>query len=367
MEDHNYRLKWNEFENNLSVSFQELREDKDFFDVSLVCDDTQLQAHKLILSACSPFFKNLLKSHPHQHPLIYLRGIKARELQQVLNFMYLGEVSVDQQDLTSFLLVSQDLKVKGLTKNKSETSSSTVGNNNNISKQKAAAAKIKMNGNTADNDSLTGSPAFKKRKLTAVQQHQPSPPPSALSQHHISSDVAAEAPEESRVEAKDSDIVFEKKEECLEPPQLAVGKVFENQNGFKNLSDGEDDPMGMKDVLDDEEEYELGEWEAQTNSFAVEKMTIPPDMAPEERKELIKEHIIKHVSGMYQCLKCGYESSYNTTIKRHVEARHFSTPGVACDYCHVVCKTSNALTTHKSKFHQIAKQDKQDRIEILNQ
>ena len=60
---------------------------------------------------------------------------------------------------------------------------------------------------------------------------------------------------------------------------------------------------------------------------------------------------MKHVNGMYQCLKCGYESGYNTTIKRHVEARHFTSPGVPCDQCHVVCKTSNALTTHKSKFH----------------
>lgn len=359
MEDHNYRLKWNEFENNLSVSFQELRENNDFFDVSLVCDDTQLQAHKLILSACSPFFKNLLKSHPHQHPLIYLRGIKARELEQVLNFMYLGEVSVDQQDLTSFLLVSQDLKVKGLTKNKSETSS--VGNNNNISKAKSAG-KIKVNGNGVDNDSLTGSPALKKRKLTAVQ-HQPSP---GSQPHLITQEVAKEAPDVNSVDVQDTDIVVHKNEEFIEPPQLAVGKLHENHNGLKNLSDGEDDPLGMKDVLDDEEEYELGEWEAQANSFPVDKIAIPPEMALEERKELIKEHIIKHVSGMYQCLKCGYESGYNTTIKRHVEARHFSTPGVACDYCHVVCKTSNALTTHKSKFHQTAKQDKQDRIEILN-
>ena len=67
--------------------------------------------------------------------------------------------------------------------------------------------------------------------------------------------------------------------------------------------------------------------------------------------DLIKEYIMKHANGIYQCMKCGYESSYNTTIKRHVEARHFTTPGVPCDLCHVVCKTSNALTTHRSKFH----------------
>ena len=63
-------LRWNDFENNISNSFRELRDDKDFFDVTLACDDHQLQAHKIIVSACSPFFKSVLKKNPHPHPLI---------------------------------------------------------------------------------------------------------------------------------------------------------------------------------------------------------------------------------------------------------------------------------------------------------
>ena len=53
----NFCLKWNDFESNISVAFRELREDKDFFDVTLACDDDQIQAHKVILSACSPFIQ----------------------------------------------------------------------------------------------------------------------------------------------------------------------------------------------------------------------------------------------------------------------------------------------------------------------
>ena len=48
-------LKWNDFENNISVAFRELRDDKDFFDVTLACDDEQIQAHKVILSASGTF------------------------------------------------------------------------------------------------------------------------------------------------------------------------------------------------------------------------------------------------------------------------------------------------------------------------
>jgi len=112
-------LRWNDFETNISVAFRELREEKDFFDVTLACDDSQIQAHKVILSACSPFFRNVLRRNPHQHPLLYLKGVKYKELLSVLNFMHMGEVNVAQEELNSFLAVAEDLRVKGLTQNNS--------------------------------------------------------------------------------------------------------------------------------------------------------------------------------------------------------------------------------------------------------
>jgi len=118
-------LRWNDFETNISSAFRELRDDKDFFDVTLACDDEQIQAHKVILSACSPFFRNVLRRNPHQHPLLYLKGVKYTDLQSVLNFMYHGEVNVAQEELNSFLAVAEDLRVKGLTQNQSGSSSRT--------------------------------------------------------------------------------------------------------------------------------------------------------------------------------------------------------------------------------------------------
>jgi len=108
-------LRWNDFESNISGGFLELREDKDFFDVTIACDEDQVQAHKLILSACSPFFKSVLKRNTHQQPWLFLKGVKFSNLLSVLDFMYHGEVNVAQEDLDSFLSVAEDLKVKGLT------------------------------------------------------------------------------------------------------------------------------------------------------------------------------------------------------------------------------------------------------------
>eukprot|EP00091_Calanus_sinicus_P021451 TRINITY_DN6361_c0_g2_i1.p1 TRINITY_DN6361_c0_g2~~TRINITY_DN6361_c0_g2_i1.p1 ORF type:complete len:107 (+),score=16.34 TRINITY_DN6361_c0_g2_i1:189-509(+) len=94
MESDKFCLRWNDFETNISAAFRELRDDKDFFDVTLACDDEQIQVHKVILSACSPFFRNILRRNPHQHPLLYLKGVKHSDLQSVLHFMYQWGVNV---------------------------------------------------------------------------------------------------------------------------------------------------------------------------------------------------------------------------------------------------------------------------------
>ena len=114
MSSEKFCLRWNDFERNISAAFKDIREDKEFFDITIACEDEQLQAHKVILSACSPFFKNVLRRNQHQHPLLYLKGVSYRDMEAVLNFMYHGEVNVAQDDLNSFLQVAEDLRVKGI-------------------------------------------------------------------------------------------------------------------------------------------------------------------------------------------------------------------------------------------------------------
>ena len=110
-----FSLKWNDFKTTVSQSFGILREEKEFFDVTLVSDDErQIPAHKLVLSACSDFFKSILRNNSHSHPLLYLSGIHSTNLSLILDYIYQGEVQIYQEHLDSFLEVAQKLKIEGL-------------------------------------------------------------------------------------------------------------------------------------------------------------------------------------------------------------------------------------------------------------
>ena len=109
-------LKWNDFKENVSSSFGSLRDDTDLTDVTLACEDgQQVEAHKVILSAASPFFQNIFKINKHAHPLVYMRGIKFGDLVAIIDFLYLGEANIYQENLDDFLKIAEELKLKGLT------------------------------------------------------------------------------------------------------------------------------------------------------------------------------------------------------------------------------------------------------------
>ena len=108
-------LKWNDFQANVASSFKKLKDEKDFFDVTLVTEDDQfVSAHKVVLSASSEFFKNILRKADHSKPMIYLNGVDFKMLSQVIDYIYEGETNIFQEDLDNFLGIAQMLKIEGL-------------------------------------------------------------------------------------------------------------------------------------------------------------------------------------------------------------------------------------------------------------
>ncbi|KAF5306987.1 hypothetical protein FQR65_LT07210 [Abscondita terminalis] len=115
VDDQQFCLRWNNFQANITSQFETLRDDEDFTDVTIACEGQQLQAHKIILSACSPLFKELFKSNPCPHPIIFMRDVEAQHIVALMEFMYAGEVNVAQAQLSNFLKTAESLKIRGLT------------------------------------------------------------------------------------------------------------------------------------------------------------------------------------------------------------------------------------------------------------
>jgi len=273
-------LKWNDFEANISHAFRDIRDAKDFLDVTLVCEeDEQLQAHKVILSACSPFFRKILQRNPHQHPLLYLKGVKFADLQSVLNFMYHGEVNVAQDELNSFLAVAEELKVKGLTQNNSSSS-----NNTKTSPQPAKSSR------SADRET-SAPPAKRARPSTAMSSGSSTPaaipaPPIPQPDDDDDDDIQEVVPVKSEPRDGNSSVISSGGSAAIAAPS---GGVYAPQ-AVGNPPDGQQ-PMGDEDY-GDEGEYEdySGYGEGYDSSVMDPNMTGGVDGNKGSLKELCEEH-----------------------------------------------------------------------------
>ena len=110
-------VNWDDFRANSCNSINKLRVSGDFADVTLACEDgKEVEAHKFLLSAASPFFQNLLLKNTHPHPIIFMRGIDSPVLIAIVDFLYCGKVEMDPEYLEPFLAIAEELKLEGLLK-----------------------------------------------------------------------------------------------------------------------------------------------------------------------------------------------------------------------------------------------------------
>jgi len=299
MASEKFCLKWNDFEQNISFAFKELKDDKDFFDVTLACEDEeQVSAHKVILSACSPFFKNILRRNQHQHPLLYLKGVKYSDLQSVLNFMYHGEVNVAQEELNNFLSIAEELKVKGLTQ----------GNNGGSTKRSASP------------------PASKP--LSAKRPRPPDPirPPAPIVAPDADDDIQEVLPVKTEPSASSS------YSQIQEPEQ--------------HLATYEDDSYADYNQYDDQQEYDAGA----LVDFNASGLDGNKELILESIEEEISSKMFMNESKVWQCTECGRESKYKTDITRHVESLHIlDHPGYTCTFCGVTMKSRNSFRKHNCR------------------
>ena len=302
-------IQWNDFESHISTAFRDLRGDERFFDVTLAFDDGQLQAHKVILSACSSFFSRVLHRIIHEHPLLYLKGVKKAQLVSVLDFMYLGEVNVAQDELTSFLSVAGELQVKGLTE--ANNSSACKPDNHSIS-SRAANECLR----------LAVPPSLSK----PVQKSTPPVPVPTYSQQEQDTGL--------------NHLLNIKEEE----PASLMPLESQNHSGIATDPNGFEFDEGSRDVGRDYDTRMV-----EVNMSAAE--------GNEEMEALVQSYLersVDELTGRLQwlCRQCGKSHQNFGNLRDHIEAKHIEGPRLVCQLCLKSFKSSASLRMHKRRFHR---------------
>jgi len=346
MTSEKFCLRWNDFESNISGAFRELRDDKDFFDVTIACEDEQLQAHKVILSACSPFFRNILRRNQHQHPLLYLKGVKYTDLQSVLNFMYHGEVNVAQEELNSFLAVAEDLRVKGLTQNQ--------GNANPTSRQRAPSPPRTIKPRIIEHDPP---PAPKRPK-----QPQPGPqtfPPAAAPQSFIQDDDIQELPP-VKTEPRDTPAypppaIPTNHSTPLPEPQIPQHQIVQQDLSAEQY--GEEGAMGEYEDYGQygDTSYDEGQYSHTVATGDGGKGSI----SVEDRPMFLEQHIEKVLDErthkkQFMCTLCSKVHAQKIHCQNHLESIHFPDMFLySCSHCGKTFNGKNKLYVHVSLTHKV--------------
>jgi len=339
-------LRWNDFESNISVAFRELREDKDFFDVTLACDDDQIQAHKVILSACSPFFRSVLRKNPHQHPLLYLKGVKYADLLAVLNFMYHGEVNVAQEELNSFLAVAEDLRVKGLTQNNSSSSETKSSSNPPPSKPRPREPPERID---------TGPPRKRPRPPPPPAHHAPSSSQDNNRQSfHANNDDDDDIQEVVPVKSEPVSHTETNNTVAMAPPEepydagpghgavvdpgadnssMYGGDDYGDYGQYGSEADGSFDGSMMDASM-------AGSASADGNKALMEKV-----------RSLMGHAFDENFRKCHACKMCNFQARNSSNLRSHVEANHTKGQAYQCALCPEKKVTWQTFQAHVRRFH----------------
>jgi len=301
-------LAHNNFENNVKGILSELRRDRTFSDIQLVCDDDQgdavvLPAHKVILAGSSPFFSNLLRGLSHPQLALYLKGVPQKQMTLLLDFMYNGEVDVMQDDLDLFLNAAIDLKVQGFTPASPEQTSDDLTSTPDSMPRTPPPIQIThdrqhFHSRSPPSDDRSSRPPFQSPTS-------PSPVSDLLSP---SSSIAPDAETDPGVVVK------------TEPIEPSSSEIEERVSSRK--------PKDWSDL----------------------RMFITR-LANDEKGDSV-----------YSCNMCHQRSKWSSNLLRHVEVAHFNGAFKhTCSYCDKEFENKYRLDKHASEKHRAAQVEDADK------
>ena len=328
-------LRWNEFESNLGNALRDLRDNRDFFDLTLACDDAQeIQVHRVILSACSTFFRNILRRLPHHHPLIYLRGIKLTDLQSLVNFIYHGEVNIAQEDLNSFLMLAEDLKIKGLTQATQTTHRMT-----------ATTSKPSP---TSSCPPLRPAPVLRKSPSLSMSSSRHPPPPGPVVTNNMGPvSIKTEVPATGDEDTAEADIPAS--------DQVTSFRLSPDTDLDTSSSDHNEFSLGVPPLTIGITEGNKGDF------FMIHHLRTKVNFLDISVEVLIKEESIESLNPddelemqgeMYKCRLCYKSLDCIDTAENHI-LTHFALPGgLTCLQCGLSFNSKVLFGVHMSSEHR---------------
>ncbi|XP_059487830.1 zinc finger and BTB domain-containing protein 14-like isoform X26 [Neocloeon triangulifer] len=356
MASHQYSLRWNNYVKHVSTAFEALRCDRDLVDVTLSCEGKKIPAHKMLLSACSSYFKSLFKENPCQHPVIIFRNVAFDDLMALVDFMYKGEVNVEQEQLASFLNTAELLEVQGLT-----------NSGKDVEKSKTTVEEEK----TVKNDDVQPEIAGVSLPYTAPfnESSQPSPSTSStttLRKRRRTSPARTEDESQPKIQAVDEPVIadiehvplktepeFEhielQPDDSVDDEDLAasgIGLESSDMDNFvmagpSNDSLGEDkgfDEFGIKDLIDDKLILTLAV-ELSKNFFKCCFCS----KTFKSRAGHCKDHIKSHF-GPSVCKICGKSYKYDCDLGKHMAVHEGHTK---CSKCGKIFSNKRGLRDHR--------------------
>jgi len=333
----NFCLRWNDFADNVSGAFKELRAESDFFDVTLACSDSgskTLQAHKVILSACSNFFKATFRqqsnANKHPNPYIYLRGVTYSDLVSILDFIYNGEVNVAQEELNSFLAVAEELQIKGLTNRDKESSSSNdTASSSNAATSGSGLTPSKKPGNSARKTAPSPSTGGDQPAVKKARRSSPAPAP-----------VTPQAvPEVHQIEDVKEMVNIKHDPEAALASTSAVNPADESGAGPEYAGEDYDESY---DGYYEEDGAELGEGQGTDGTKG-----IVPGLT-----QYSKDMVVATNRG-WQCIYCHSVYSTQDVARTHILRIHMVPDIFRCKLCGIIIKHRLDFSNHIIRKHKM--------------
>jgi len=340
--DYHFQLK--DTERKLCETWKEIQRKSEFHDVTLACDGNEIKAHKVIICSFSPVLQKLLTSNYHQHPLIYLRGIRHSVLVSILDFIYKGEVSIRQDTIQEFLSVAHDLKIKGLAEedrgeeinvNISEPNffSNYTGFDNSINPvsnnqdtiEFREAIEVKYNIESLRISSNEENVTEELENLDDSSEVNETKGKLNLLQFNCSEDSASEKDETQNI------LETEKK-----PPVQFV------KNESKTIMIKSEEPKRRikKTKLLKKEENDLMKFPCKNCNYVA------------NFKSNLKKHMnLKHLGIQFSCEKCDFSVNTQNNLKQHIDSKHLGMQ-YDCNFCDHTTTNRGNLKKHIASQHE---------------